>query len=91
MGNYVLCQNYTQKQKNHFILLMRSHFSLIAKNGVAIGTRSLQKLNAHKVISLSKRHNPMIHEVFFTNDRSGWMYHIPMNWLDVSYSYELLV
>ena len=41
MGNYVVCKNYTQKEKNHFILLTRSHFSLIAKNCVAIGTGSL--------------------------------------------------
>ena len=33
MGNYVACKNYTQKEKNHFILLTRSH--------VALGTLSL--------------------------------------------------
>ena len=38
MGNYVACKNYTQKEKNLFIHLTRSHFSLIAKTYVAIGT-----------------------------------------------------
>ena len=32
MGNYAACKKYTQKEKNQFILLTRSHFSLIAKN-----------------------------------------------------------
>ena len=41
MGNYATCKKYTQKEKNHFILLTKSHFSLIAKNCVAIGTGSL--------------------------------------------------
>ena len=31
MGNYATCKKYTQKEKNQFILLTRSHFSLIAK------------------------------------------------------------
>ena len=44
MGNYVIYKNDTQKEKNHFIHLMRSHFSLITKNCVAIGTGSLFKL-----------------------------------------------
>ena len=38
MGNYVACKNYTQKEKNLFIHLTRSHFSLIAKTYDAIGT-----------------------------------------------------
>ena len=41
MGNYATCKKYTQKEKNQFILLTRSHFSLIAKNCVAIGTHTL--------------------------------------------------
>ena len=42
IGNYVACKNYTQKEKNLFIHLMRSHFSLIAKTYVAIGTCCLR-------------------------------------------------
>ena len=38
IGNYVACKNYTQKENNLFIHLTRSHFSLIAKTYVAIGT-----------------------------------------------------
>ena len=41
MGNYAACKKYTQKEKNQFILLTRSHFSLIAKNCVGLGTQTL--------------------------------------------------
>ena len=41
MGNYVACKNYTQKERNHFILLMKSHFSLMAKKCVGIGKGTL--------------------------------------------------
>ena len=41
MGNCAACKKYTQKEKNQFILLTRSHFSLIAKNCVGLGTHTL--------------------------------------------------
>ena len=41
MGNYAAFKKYTQKEKNQFILLTRSHFSLIAKNCVGLGTQTL--------------------------------------------------
>ena len=41
MGNYATCKKYTQKEKNQFILLTRSHFSLIAKNCVGLETHTL--------------------------------------------------
>ena len=48
MGNYVACKKYTQKEKNQFIHLTRSHFSLIAKNcvGLGIGTLTMYFLNS---------------------------------------------
>ena len=48
MGNYAACKKYTQKEKNQFILLTRSHFSLIAKNCVGLGTQTLQLATAEK-------------------------------------------
>ena len=41
IGNYVTCKNYTHTKKNLFIHLTRSHFSLISKTHVALGTLSL--------------------------------------------------
>ena len=41
MGNHVACKNYTQKVPRAFINFTSTHFSLIAKNCVAIGTWSL--------------------------------------------------
>ena len=48
IGNYVACKNYTHTQKNLFIHLTRSHFSLIAKSCVALGTPSLSSLTRLK-------------------------------------------
>ena len=57
IGNYVACKNYTHTKKNLFIHLTRSHFSLIAKSCVALGTPSLWLWNTisifpFKVISV---------------------------------------
>ena len=38
IGNHVACKNYTQKEKNLFRNFTSTHFSLIAKTYVTIGT-----------------------------------------------------
>ena len=54
MGNYVTCKNYTQKEKNLFRNFTSTHFSLIAKTYVAIGTCCL--------VDFSMRNHSCYHE-----------------------------
>ena len=65
MGNYAACKKYTQKEKNQFILLTRSHFSLIAKNCVSLGTHTLPffpqecRLSGGDILRWCRHSNPM--------------------------------